>query len=95
MLSNTNHKFRGLGVQRFRPQPEKSLNACKPLFIRVSGVLAQGFNKVPGIHTPASPYPYGFETFTTYQCSKEHARTGVRHASTLLSFRARVTHLTR
>ena len=86
MPSNISPNFRGLGVQGFRPLLRFSVNLCKPLYMRVSGIFGQGFRKVSAVQTPASPYPCGFQAFTTYQCSKEHARTAVRHASTSLSY---------
>jgi|GEM_PF-6956385 len=78
-------KSRGLGVQGFKPLLRNHLNPCKPLSMLVSGIYGQGFREVPGVQTPTSPCPCGFQRSNTFLCSKEQARTGVRLASSLWS----------
>jgi len=80
------HYFRRSVVQGFNPCLRFPQYVWKPVSMRPRGIFGQGFTEVPGVYTSGGHYPCGLEGFTTYQCSKEQARTAVRLASPSLSF---------
>jgi hypothetical protein len=69
-----NKRFRGSTSRGSGPKTNLTLNVCRPLSMRVSGIFRQGFRIMPEVCTSAGPYSCWYQGFTFSPCSKEHCR---------------------